>query len=1812
MIPRQNRRRSIRLAILLLSGTALVGVPLIGAAFAAETWVGTASSDWFTAGNWDGNAVPTSGDVAFLDTLATNPTVIDTGAATAAAVTVGSTVGTSGSLTISNGGSLTAHSAYIALNAPTSTGTITLQGASTMTLTDTSQIFEIGQGGVGYLNILSGSAVNANAAIVGDGHGSYGYVEVSGAGSIWTNASLQVGNIGTGSVVVDNGGALKTDALLVGGGSGSGSMGVTDAGTLVTAGDLVLGADRGTGTVTVENSAVLHTIHDTIVGGIYTGNTASSGTGMLNIFLGGVVNTTHDAAIGAEANYQGSVDVEGSGSQWNIGDLLNIGISGIGSLKVASDGAVNAANGIGIGRNAGASGSVIVESGGTLGSGNGGQLSVGGFGSGDLLIQTGGTVLSAQGSVSAVATETATATVDGNGSSWGVGSLEIGAQGDGRGLLTIQNGGSVTGSGAIVSQLGAGTVVVTGAGSQWAMANLTIGQSGTGTVTVEDHATINDTSNVVIGGSPSPTPTVPVGAGTLAINTGAVVTTGIDATVGQNPGYTGTVTIDGAGSAWNITNGLTVGVLGGVGSIALTNGGTLNATDTYIGYDTGSTGNLLIDGVGSHMTVGVLTLGLTGLGTMTISNGGLLTSQNDASIGYFLNTATTAASTAAIMGSGSKWDLGAHTLTVGVNTLGSVALSNGALLNAGQVGLGQAAGSNGILTLDSGATLTDAGFLTVGASGNGAMSVKGGATATAGDMVLGFSTGSTGSLLIDGAGSNMMVGLFTLGETGAGTMTISGGGLLTGQGDGFVGYFENNATATNTVTVTGAGSQWDLGTHNLTAGFSDHSAGAITVSDVGAVTGVNILMIGENGAGTLLVQTGGTVAADSMIVANQANGALTVTDIGSTVTIDHPLIVGNFGTGTTSVLAGGALADFTGSIADAAGSSGTVLVDGAGSTWTNRTQLTIGNAGNGALTISNGGNVSAGTVDLASSTSAVGVLTVTGENSILTSTTNVNVGNGGSSQASVLAGGTITDTDGIIGGTVGSTGTATIDGAGSTWSNTDAFAVGYFGNGAVTISNGGRVMDGTGGLGLEAGAVGTGTVDNARWDNSDFFAAGVFGVGTLTIQNGGVVSDTNGYLGVEPGAVGTVIVTGAGSVWTNTGDVIVGGSTTFSLTDGGTGILSIQNGGTVSNVDGYIGNLAGTVGTAAVDGAGSVWANSGKLYVGGDTAGGSGTGTLTVSNDGRVSASSVLIAADAASAGAINIGADAASAAAAPGTLDTATVTFGAGVGTLNFNHTSDSYTFAAAISGMGTINQIAGATFLSADSSGFTGPTNITGGALHVNGSLANSAIAVSGGGTLNGNGTVGAVTAASGGIVAPGNSIGTLTVNGDYSAAPGSVYLAQLDSAGHADLLTVTGAATLANGAILNVTKTDAGGYAPGQYTLLTTAGGISGTYTVTGDVLQSAFVSENVSYDSHDVYLNVSKTATFASAGATPNQKAAGGGADSLPTTSPAYGALVSLPTFAVAQVAFDQLSGEVHASARTALIEDSRFVREAALDRLAAPNLDHPVVWGQGFGDWGSDDGNGNAAGMNRSTKGFIGGVDLPVDQTWRVGVLGGFSHTGLNVQDRSSAGVSDNYHLGIYGGTEAGPIAVRAGATYSWHGLQTARAVAFNGFSDQLTAQYNGGTTQGFGEVGYKVDAGRVSLEPFANLAYVSLHTAAFKEAGGASALSVSGDTTSTTFTTLGLHAKEQIDLGISTIFTARGGLGWRHAFGDITPVSTNAFAGGTTFAIDGVPVAQDAMAIDAGFDAAISEHLTASLSYTGQYASSARDNGIKANIGWTF
>jgi len=564
--------------------------------------------------------------------------------------------------------------------------------------------------------------------------------------------------------------------------------------------------------------------------------------------------------------------------------------------------------------------------------------------------------------------------------------------------------------------------------------------------------------------------------------------------------------------------------------------------------------------------------------------------------------------------------------------------------------------------------------------------------------------------------------------------------------------------------------------------------------------------------------------------------------------------------------------------------------------------------------------------------------------------------------------------------------------------------------------------------------------------------------------------------------------------------------------------------------------------------------------------------------------------------------------------------------------------TYAGVISGSGSLTKVgAGELILTGDSSAYSGTTDIAAGLLTINGSL--GGVINFSGGTLGGSGSLGNVTIASGGSIAPGNSIGTLNV-ANITMAAGSTYIVELNNGGFVagtnnDLINATGTATI-NGGTVHVTPVNGTGtgttYTPGTYTILTAAGGVTGIFTTLTD--DYAFLNFALGYDANNVTLTSTLAATsFCLAGMTTNQCATGDAAFSVNSGS-LFTALLNL-TAAGAPGALDQLSGEAHASFKTALIEDSRFIRNVVNNRIRAAfdavgasgtvstydggkpvtvkaNTDRFAVWGQAFGSWGHTNGDGNAAHLNRKTGGFFIGADAPVFDTWRFGAVAGYSQTSFDVKDRQSSGSSDNYYVGLYGGTAWGDVAFRTGAAYTWHDVSSNRSVTFPGFGGSLKGDYNAATAQMFGELAYGFTAGSARFEPFANLAYVNLHTDGFTEQGGAAALTGASANTDATFATLGLRASTAFDIGGTTL-TAKGMVGWRHAFGDMAPTSTMRFAGGgNAFNIGGVPIARDAAVIEAGLDYAITPNATLGVSYGGQFGSGISDQSARFNFNVKF
>ena len=404
-------------------------------------------------------------------------------------------------------------------------------------------------------------------------------------------------------------------------------------------------------------------------------------------------------------------------------------------------------------------------------------------------------------------------------------------------------------------------------------------------------------------------------------------------------------------------------------------------------------------------------------------------------------------------------------------------------------------------------------------------------------------------------------------------------------------------------------------------------------------------------------------------------------------------------------------------------------------------------------------------------------------------------------------------------------------------------AVGQNGTGMLTIQNGGTLTNEFGTIGNLPGGVGTVTVTGAgsSWTNVDAIVVGGLGTGTLTIENGGSAEDgstassTGGSIGQSAGSIGTVIVTGVGSSWIN------GPSGGFNIGSFGAGALTIANGGRVIDITPLvtnIGNGAGSHGAVTVTGAGSLWSDIAGIRIGN-----SGTGALTIADSGRVIAPTVTIATNSGSIGTLNIGTGAGNPAAAPGTLSAPSVAFGAGTGTINFNHTSADYVFAPAISGDGAVNVLAGATILTADNT-YTGGTKVSGGSLAAGDAHPSAELLAADGsrwGRAERSGGYGSVTGplTNSGFIAPGSAMpgfsglpmGAFTIHGDYAGSGGTMAInAFLGGDGSpSDRLVISGGS--ASGATM-VRVTNVGG--PGAETTgngIPVVNAISGATTAPG---------------------------------------------------------------------------------------------------------------------------------------------------------------------------------------------------------------------------------------------------------------------------------------------------------------------------------------------------------------------------------------------
>jgi T5SS/PEP-CTERM-associated repeat protein/autotransporter-associated beta strand protein len=927
--------------------------------------------------------------------------------------------------------------------------------------------------------------------------------------------------------------------------------------------------------------------------------------------------------------------------------------------------------------------------------------------------------------------------------------------------------------------------------------------------------------------------------------------------------------------------------------------------------------------------------------------------------------------------------------------------------------------------------------------------------------------------------------------------------------------------------------------------------------------------------------------------------------------------------------------------------------------------LNVGATGSGALTVTNGYLAAFDSIFVGRDAGASGTIGATGANSFIQNVFGMlHLGFDGEGTLSLKSGADFYGSYAVLGSnSPASQGTLKLDGPGTTFYLDHQLHVGAQGTGFLSITNGAIASGSHAVIGLADGAVGTATVDGAgsQWSGYLFAAIGASGTGTLNLTNGGAfyggyygINGGGSYIGADATGVGTVNVRGAGSVF-ETSSLAVGflGTGFLNITDGGE-VRSIVLGG--HNGNAFFGQGAGASGTVKIDGAGSLL-DANLMIVGLD-----GTGVLAVSNDGTAKANQLYVAYNPGSFGTLNIGAASGSKAVAPGLINAPAVEFGAGTGTLVFNHTSRNYDFAPVITGNGSVTVEAGTTFLSGANT-YTGDTIVNGGKLFVGASTSTSGLVfVNPGGTFGGTGTVGSIFLADFATLAPGmaNSIGTLTIDGVLMMCGCSSYLVKADNLGNADKALVTGPAFL--GGTLKVAPTTWIG-SPTTYTIMSAAGGVVGAFGATSVTRPgwARIVDWTVAGDDVLLTLGRGSVASALPSGATTNQQAVGNAIDTAlgggVTPSAQLIALLGL-TGSGLMAGLDQVSGQGAAQVTQTGTNASNMFMNAMFDPFAtgrtsgggggamsyasadeamayagnkrgrvvkaANDIVTPSmrddrfdprwgVWASGYGGTTTTDGNAavGSSDVRSSGYGVVAGADYRVSPQTIFGFALGGGGSRFTVSQGLGSGSADMFQAGLFARHDMGAAYLAAGGSYTYQDVTTTRTVTVAG-SDQLEANFTANTFAGRAEGGYRLGSAVASVSPYAALQVTQINLPSYSEAtmsgGSTFALSYGSNDTTITRTELGARMEHSIAMQ-AALLTLRGRAAWAHDEGNDGVVSaTFASLPGSTFTINGAAPAKDLALVSAGVDLRLANNVSLGGSFEGEFSSTTRGYGGKGHI----
>ena len=313
------------------------------------------------------------------------------------------------------------------------------------------------------------------------------------------------------------------------------------------------------------------------------------------------------------------------------------------------------------------------------------------------------------------------------------------------------------------------------------------------------------------------------------------------------------------------------------------------------------------------------------------------------------------------------------------------------------------------------------------------------------------------------------------------------------------------------------------------------------------------------------------------------------------------------------------------------------------------------------------------------------------------------------------------------------------------------------------------------------------------------------------------------------------------------------------------------------------------------------------------------------------------------------------------------------------------------------------------------------------------------------------------------------------------------------------------------------------------------------------------------------------------------------------------------------ALDALDNDLLLTSQNAAVVNTMDVTKAVKDQALrrgegnAVELEHGAhLWATGIGAWGTAE---NTSDVDVDFYAGLFGADYQFGNT----TLGLFFGAGTTDFKGGADGKldSDDIHLGLYGKTDVADVAsISYGVTHTMQSREGHRTANFANTVGYNKIDSDAKITQFYVEgayTGLSFQNG-ASVEPYVGFSYIHATADGVSDKLGNMTYTTDIKDQNLQVSTLGVRGQVPFTAGTAKV-ALKGDLAWNHFYGDT--VAQGRLGGVAAGVIEGAELS-DMVSVGLGIEATVGKSTTFGLSYTGNFDSDVKSNGISANIRYAF